>query len=72
MLKYTDITQNTYIQSSTVTEIWSSKIVGFWGVHVLYDVRDAISVHCACPATRHRNAVTLANALQHGSADVTR
>ena len=27
---------------------------------------------CACQATRHRNAVTLANALQHGSSDVTR
>ena len=26
---------------------------GFWGVHVLYAVRDAIVVHCACPATRH-------------------
>jgi len=45
---------------------------GFWGVHVLYAVRDAIFVHCACPATRHRNAVTLVNALQHGSSDVTR
>jgi len=29
------------------------------------------SSHCACPATRHRNTVTLANALQHGSSDVT-
>jgi len=27
--------------------------VGFWGVHVLYAVRDAILIHCACPATRH-------------------
>ena len=72
MLNYTDITQNTYIQSRTVTEIWPSKSVGFWGVHVLEAVRDAILIHCACPATRHRNAVTLANALQHGSSDVTR
>jgi len=26
MLKYTDITQNTYIQSSTVTEIMASEV----------------------------------------------
>jgi len=31
--------------------------MGFWGVHVLYAVRDAILIHCACPATI---AVTLA------------
>jgi len=44
MLNYTDITQNTYIQSSTVTEIMAIENVGFWGVHVLYAVRDAILV----------------------------
>jgi len=38
--------------------------VGFIGVDVLYAVRDAILVHCACPTTRHGNAVTLAFALQ--------
>jgi len=27
--------------------------VGFWGVHVLDAVRDALFVHCACPETRH-------------------
>ena len=48
-------------------KVWASG-----GVHVLYAVCDAIFVHGACPATRHRNAVTLANALQHGSSDVTR
>ena len=48
-------------------KVWASG-----GVHVLYAVRDAIFVHCACLATRHRNAVTLANALPHGSSDVTR
>jgi len=31
MLKYTDITQNTYVQSWTITEIMAIEIVGFWG-----------------------------------------
>jgi len=61
------------VQTWTVTEIMAtSKSVGFWGVHVLYAVRDAIFIHCARPAKRRHNAVTLANALQHGSSDVTR
>ena len=55
MLNYTDITQNTYIQE---------KSVGFIGVDVLYAVHDVILVQCAYPTTRHRNAVTLACALQ--------
>jgi len=38
--------------------------VGFIGVDVLYAVRDVILVQCACPTTRHGNAVTLACALQ--------
>jgi len=38
--------------------------VGFIGVDVLYAVRDVILVQCACPTTRHSNAVTLACALQ--------
>ena len=42
MLNYTDITQNTYIQSWTVTEIMAIEKCGLWGVHVLYAVRDAI------------------------------
>jgi len=64
MLNYTDITQNTYIQSRTVTEIKPEKSVVFIGVDVLYAVRDFILVQCACPTTRHRNGVTLACALQ--------
>ena len=36
MLKYTDITQNTYIQSWTVTEIMAREIVVFLRFHVLY------------------------------------
>ena len=36
MLKYTDITQNTYVQSWTVTEIMARKSVVFWRVHALY------------------------------------
>ena len=72
MLNYTDITQNTYVQSRTVTEIMARESVGFIGVDVLYAVRDVILVQCACPTTRHCNGVTLACALQHGSSDVTR
>jgi hypothetical protein len=36
MLKYTDVTQNTYVQSWTVTEIRPVKSVVFWQVHALY------------------------------------
>jgi len=36
MLKYTDITQNTYVQSCTVTEIMARENVVFWRVHALY------------------------------------
>jgi len=31
-------------------KVWASV-----GVHVLYAVRDAIVIHCACPATRHHS-----------------
>jgi hypothetical protein len=48
MLNYTDITQNTYIRSLTVTEIMA---IEECGIDVLYAVRDTILVHCACPAT---------------------
>jgi hypothetical protein len=72
MLNYNDIARNTYIQSLTFTEIMAIEKCGLLGVHVMYALRDAILVHCACPAVRHRHAVTLASALQHGSADVTR
>ena len=46
--------------------------VGFIGVDVLYAIRDVILVQCACPTTRHGNAVTVACALQRTSSDVTR
>ena len=36
MLKYTDITQNTYVQSWTVTEIMAREKCVFWRVHALY------------------------------------
>ena len=38
--------------------------MGFIGVDVLYAIRDVILVQCACPTTRHGNAVALACALQ--------
>ena len=38
--------------------------MGFIGVDVLYAARKDILVLCACPTTRHCNAVTLACALQ--------
>jgi hypothetical protein len=37
MLKYTDITQNTYVQSRAVTEIMAREKCGLWG-----------STHCTC------------------------
>ena len=72
MLKYTDITQNAYIQSWTVTEIMAIEKCGLLGGPRSVRRPWRHIRHCACPATRHRNAVTLANALQHGSSDVTR
>ena len=38
--------------------VWAS------GVSTYCSLCDAIHVHCACPTTRHGNAVTLASALQ--------
>ena len=41
MLKYTDITQNTYVQSSTVTEIMAREKCGLHaGPHTLYLAAD--------------------------------
>ena len=60
MLKYTDITQNTYIQSLTVTEIMAREKRGclrfqilqpaqlIRHVTVLMSLREECSVHCAC------------------------
>jgi hypothetical protein len=39
MLKYTDITENTYIQSSTVTEIMAREKCGFLAVTRTVPVR---------------------------------
>jgi hypothetical protein len=53
MLNYTDITQNTYIQSWTVKEITA---IEKWGLVLCprtVAVRDAIHVHCVWAATRH-------------------
>jgi hypothetical protein len=44
ILKYTDITQNTYIQSWTVTEMWSSCCSMYSTCSA-----DALLVHCAFP-----------------------
>ena len=48
MSNYTDITQNTYIQSSMVTEILAREKCGCLCVCVLYSVRDVILVICTC------------------------
>ena len=60
MLKYTDITQNTYIQSWTVTEIMARQKWGFLRFQILQTsqlichvtmlaaLRGECSVHCAC------------------------
>ena len=53
-------------------KVWASGGSTFCTPSVTSYSNSAAHVHCACPATRHRNAVTLANALQHGSSDVTR
>jgi hypothetical protein len=68
MLNYTDITQNTYIKSLSVTEIMAIEKCGLLWVDVLYAFLDAILVHCACPATRQHCALQSAQ----GSSDVTR
>jgi hypothetical protein len=53
MLKYTDTTQNTYVRSLSVTEIMIIEKCGLLGVpRNVYALRDAILVHCACPAGR--------------------
>ena len=73
MLNYTDITQNTYVQSRTVTEIMAREKCGLLAVSK-YCTPSVTSYLSNAPARskRHGNAVTLACALQHGSSDVTR
>jgi hypothetical protein len=51
MLKYTDITQNTYIQSGMVTEIMAREKWGLLAVpNTATCTADALPVHCACPS----------------------
>jgi len=51
MLNYTDITQNTYIQSLIVTEIMTIEKCGLLGSRRNVAVRDVILVHRPCRAT---------------------
>ena len=48
MLKYTDITQNTYVQSSTVKEIKAREKCGLFAVpRTVPGSRDVIPIRCA-------------------------
>ena len=50
-LKYTDITQNTYIRSWTVTEIITREKCGLLAVpRTVPGSRDVFPLHCACPS----------------------
>jgi len=50
-LKYPDITRNTYIQSSTVTEIMSREECGLLAVpRTVPGSCDVLPVRCACPS----------------------
>jgi len=50
-LTYTDITQNTYVQSWTATEIMAIANCGLLAVPRTVPVsRDVLRVHCACPS----------------------
>ena len=71
MLNYTDITQNTYVQSRTVTEIMAREKWASWVSK--YYTPSVMSYLSSAPARskRHGHAATLACALQHGSSDVT-
>ena len=51
MLKYTDITQNTYVQSRTVTEIKAREKCGLFAVpRTVPGSRDVIPILCAFPS----------------------
>ena len=54
MLNYTDITQNTYFQSWTVTEIMAWEKCGLLGCPRTVRRPWRHTHNCACPATRHR------------------
>ena len=48
MLKYTNITQNTYVQSGTVTEIKAREKCGLFAVpRTVHGSRDVIPIRCA-------------------------
>jgi len=50
-LKYTDITQNTYIRSWTVTEIKAREKCGLLAVpRTVPGSRDVLPIHCECPS----------------------
>ena len=49
-LKYTDLTQNTYIRSLTVTEIMAREKCGLLAVPRIVPVSRVVIVHCACPS----------------------
>jgi hypothetical protein len=56
-LKYTDITQNAYIQSLTVTEIMAREKCGLLAVpYTVSGFRDMLAVHCACPLSSLQQA----------------
>ena len=50
-LKYTDLTQNTYIRSWTVMEIMAREKCGLLAVQcTVPGSRDVLPIHCACPS----------------------
>ena len=49
-LKYTHITQNTYIRSLTLTEIMARGKCGLLAVPRTVPVLRVLPVHCACPS----------------------
>ena len=50
-LKYTDITQNTYIRSGTVTKIMARENCGLFAVpRTVPGSLDVLPVHSACPS----------------------
>ena len=66
--KYTDISQNTYIQSWTVTEIMAIEMCGLLGCRRTVRLSWCHTCPMRLTGTRHDNAVTLASALQSAAA----
>ena len=65
---YTDITQNTYIQSWMVTEIMAIEMCGLLGCRRTVRLSWCHTCPMRLPGMRHGNAVTLASALQSAAA----